>query len=46
MSTFIPREDLASLVENQGALSEVNALRYIQQIGEALIVVHAERLVA
>ncbi len=37
---YIDGEDLANLVENQGALSEVNALRYIQQIGEALTVVH------
>ncbi|MGI2902503.1 serine/threonine protein kinase [Tolypothrix sp. VBCCA 56010] len=37
---YIDGEDLASLVENQGALSEAQALRYIQQIGEALIVVH------
>jgi serine/threonine protein kinase len=37
---YIDGKDLASLVENQGALSEVQALRYIQQIGEALIVVH------
>lgn len=37
---YIDGEDLANLVENQGALSEVNALRYIQQIGAALTVVH------
>ncbi|MBD0265877.1 MAG: serine/threonine protein kinase [Tolypothrix sp. Co-bin9] len=37
---YIDGEDLASLVENQGALSEAQALRYIQQIGEALTVVH------
>ena len=37
---YIDGEDLASRVENQGVLSEAEALRYIQQIGEALIVVH------
>lgn len=37
---YINGEDLASRVENQGVLSEAEALRYIQQIGEALIVVH------
>lgn len=37
---YIDGEDLANLVENQGALSEAQALRYIQQIGEALTVVH------
>ncbi|MDB9316466.1 serine/threonine protein kinase [Nodularia spumigena] len=37
---YIDGEDLASLVENQGVLSEAEALSYIQQIGEALIVVH------
>jgi len=37
---YIDGEDLASQVENQGALPEAEALRYIQQIGEALTVVH------
>ncbi len=37
---YIDGEDLASRVENQGALLEAEALRYIQQIGEALTVVH------
>ncbi|MEW5856532.1 MAG: serine/threonine-protein kinase [Cyanobacteriota bacterium] len=37
---YIDGEDLANRVENQGALPEVEALRYIQQIGEALTVVH------
>jgi len=37
---YIDGEDLASRVENKGALPEVEALRYIQQIGEALTVVH------
>lgn len=37
---YIDGEDLASRVENQGLLSEAEALNYIQQIGEALIVVH------
>lgn len=37
---YIPGEDLASRVMRQGVLPEREALRYIQQIGEALIVVH------
>ncbi|MEH2243224.1 serine/threonine protein kinase [Nostoc sp.] len=37
---YIAGEDLASRIENQGVLSEAEALRYIQEIGEALIVVH------
>ncbi|MDB9305439.1 serine/threonine-protein kinase [Nodularia spumigena CS-591/12] len=37
---YIDGEDLASRVENQGVLAEAEALSYIQQIGEALIVVH------
>jgi serine/threonine protein kinase len=37
---YIDGEDLASRVENQGALPSAEALRYIQQIGEALTVVH------
>ncbi|MEH2408546.1 serine/threonine protein kinase [Nostoc sp.] len=37
---YIAGEDLASRINNQGVLSEAEALRYIQQIGEALIVVH------
>jgi eukaryotic-like serine/threonine-protein kinase len=37
---YIDGEDLARRVDNQGVLLEAEALRYIQQIGEALIVVH------
>ncbi|UKO96059.1 serine/threonine-protein kinase [Nostoc sp. UHCC 0870] len=37
---YIDGENLASRVENQGVLSEAEALGYIQQIGEALTVVH------
>lgn len=37
---YIDGEDLAIRVENKGALPEVEALGYIQKIGEALIVVH------
>jgi serine/threonine protein kinase len=37
---YIDGEDLGTLVENQGVFSETEALRYIQQIGEALTVVH------
>ena len=41
---YIDGEDLANRVENQGALSEAEALRYIQQIGEALTVIHNKGL--
>ena len=37
---YIDGEDLGSFVENQGILSETEALRYIQQIGSALTLVH------
>ena len=37
---YIDGEDLGSFVENQGVLSEGVALRYIQQIGSALTLVH------
>ncbi|WP_233467105.1 serine/threonine-protein kinase [Dolichospermum flos-aquae] len=37
---YIDGEDLGTIVENQGILSETEALRYIQQIGSALTVVH------
>ncbi|MBD2628755.1 serine/threonine-protein kinase [Trichormus variabilis] len=37
---YIDGQDLGTLVENQGVLSEDVALRYIQQIGEALNLVH------
>ncbi len=37
---YIDGEDLASRIENKGALQEAEALRYIQQIAEALAVVH------
>ncbi|BAZ86041.1 serine/threonine protein kinase [Dolichospermum compactum] len=37
---YIDREDLGTVVENQGILSESEALGYIQQIGSALTVVH------
>ncbi len=41
---YIDGEDLANLVVNQGILPEAEALRYIQQIGEALTVVHSSGL--
>lgn len=41
---YIDGEDLFSRVENQGTLPEAEALRYIQQIGEALTVVHSNDL--
>ncbi|BAY20454.1 serine/threonine kinase [Calothrix sp. NIES-2100] len=37
---YIDGDNLAYRVENQGILPEAEALRYIQQIGEALTVVH------
>ncbi|WP_017745710.1 serine/threonine-protein kinase [Scytonema hofmannii] len=37
---YIDGENLATQVERQGTLSEKEALHYIQQIGEALTVVH------
>jgi len=37
---YIDGENLGTRIENQGALSEAEALRYIHQIGEALTVVH------
>ncbi|WP_322743417.1 protein kinase domain-containing protein [Sphaerospermopsis aphanizomenoides] len=37
---YIDRENLGTLVENHGVLSEDISLKYIQQIGEALTVVH------
>jgi len=37
---YIDGENLASRIENKGALQEAEALRYIQEIGEALTVVH------
>ncbi|WP_228039222.1 serine/threonine-protein kinase [Dolichospermum sp. LEGE 00240] len=37
---YIDGEDLGTVVENQGILSETEALRYIQQIGSALTLVH------
>lgn len=37
---YIDGEDLGTVVENQGVLSESEALRYVQQIGSALTLVH------
>lgn len=37
---FVEGEDLRDRIKNQGALSEVEALRYIWQIGQALTVLH------
>jgi len=41
---YIDGEDLAHRVSKQGVLAEAEALRYIQQIGEALTVVHQQGL--
>lgn len=41
---YIDGENLASQVVSRGALPEAEALRYIQQIGEALAVVHNNSL--
>jgi eukaryotic-like serine/threonine-protein kinase len=39
---YIDGKNLGRLVENEGALPETQALRYIRQIGEALRVVHQQ----
>ena len=39
---YIPGEDLATIVNRKGTLSEAEALTYIKQIGEALIAVHKQ----
>lgn len=41
---YINGEDLASYLSNRGTLPEVEALRYIQQIGDALTTVHRQGL--
>ncbi|KAM3115525.1 protein kinase domain-containing protein [Phormidesmis sp. 146-33] len=41
---YIEGEDLATRLKKRGALSEPEALNYIQQIGEALTVVHNQGL--
>lgn len=41
---YIDGEDLASRVDKKGILPEAEALQYIQQIGEALTVVHNQGL--
>lgn len=41
---FIQGESLADRLSKQGVLSEPEALRYIQQVGEALTVVHSRGL--
>ncbi len=41
---YIAGENLADRVQNQGVLSEAEALGYIKQIGEALTVVHQNGL--
>jgi len=42
---YVPGESLWKYVQNQGALSEAQAVRYIRQIGDALRVVHKAGLV-
>ncbi|NJO43195.1 MAG: serine/threonine protein kinase [Cyanobacteria bacterium CRU_2_1] len=41
---YIDGEDLASWVRRQGILEEAEALRYVQQIGDALTVMHRNGL--
>jgi WD40 repeat protein/tRNA A-37 threonylcarbamoyl transferase component Bud32 len=41
---YIEGEDLATHLEKQGVLPEAEALRYIQQVGEALTVIHNNNL--
>ena len=40
---YVEGEDLETLVERQGYLSETEALQYIWQIGEALTYIHQEK---
>lgn len=42
---FVPGESLFNLVQERGALPELEAVGYVQQIGEALIFVHHQGLV-
>ena len=41
---YVAGEDLCELVERRGFLSETEALNYIRQVGEAVIVVHDKGL--
>ena len=41
---YIPGEDLGKIIITKGALSETEALLYIRQIGDALMVVHERGL--
>ncbi|GAB4210641.1 MAG: hypothetical protein OHK0012_01410 [Synechococcales cyanobacterium] len=41
---YIPGQTLATLVQHEGALAEADALCYVQQIGAALMEVHAHGL--
>lgn len=42
---YVAGEDLCKLVERRGILSETEALNYIRQVGEAVIVVHDKGLI-
>ena len=42
---YVVGEDLCKLVERRGILSETEALNYIRQVGEAVIVVHDKGLI-
>ncbi|GEM_PF-1358254 len=42
---FIEGKNLFQIVQNRGALPEAEAIKYIQQIGSALQIVHHEKLV-
>ncbi|MGF1487552.1 MAG: serine/threonine protein kinase [Prochloraceae cyanobacterium] len=41
---YIEGQDLGNLIENEGILSEQQALYYIEQIGSALSLIHAQNL--
>jgi serine/threonine protein kinase len=41
---YIPGENLSSLIDNRGVLSEAEALTYIKQIGAALIHCHSKNV--
>jgi serine/threonine protein kinase len=42
---YVPGEDLWKWVKRRGILSETEALNYIRQVGEAVIVVHKQGLI-
>jgi formylglycine-generating enzyme required for sulfatase activity len=41
---FVDGQELAEYIEEKGALSEAEALRYIRQVGEALVYLHEKKM--